>query len=191
MTGDHLISALSTRPQAGSRTSAVVQDLIQSVDELFGFNSGFFELADLSASLRAASFRVELAGSAKSAIDSIEQSKLLIIGVSVKVPTGYPALLRYLFEMADPTALRGKSTLLVETHCNAYTAQSTELDIDMLMRSFGLNVLSTMRISSRDLLQGVVPGDGKFQAVVDAIYDAGFNCDGIVGSQVERGVHFS
>jgi NAD(P)H-dependent FMN reductase len=177
MSGNHLIAALSTRPQAGSRTSAVMQNLIQSVDERFSLNSDFFELSELSASLRAASFRVELAGPAKYALDSIEQSKLLIVGISVKATTGYPALLRYLFEMADPTALRAKSTLLIETHCNAATAQGTELDIHMLMRSFGLNVLSNMRVSSRELLQGVMPGDGRVQAIVDALYDAGFNTD--------------
>lgn len=180
MSGDHLIAALSTRPQAGSRTSAVIQNLIQSVDERFSLNSDFFELSELSASLRAASFRVELAGPAKYALDSIEQSKLLIVGISVKAPTGYPALLRYLFEMADPTALRAKSTLLIETHCNAATAQGTELDIHMLMRSFGLNVLSNMRVSSRELLQGVMPGDGRVQAIVDALYDAGFNTDDLI-----------
>ena len=183
MSGNHLIAALSTRPQASSKTSAIIQNLIQSVDELFSLNSDFFELSEISASLRAASFRVELGGAAKCALDSIEQSKLLIVGVSVKAPTGYPALLRYLFEMADPTALRGKSTVLIETHCNASTAQSTELDIDMLMRSFGLNVQSNMRVSSRDLLRGVIPGDGRVQAIVDALYDAGFNTDDFIEDQ--------
>jgi NAD(P)H-dependent FMN reductase len=186
MSGRNLIAALSTRPQACSKTSAIIQNLIQSVDELFGLNSDFFELSELSASLRAASFRVELAGPAKYALDSIEQSKLLIVGISVKAPTGYPALLRYLFEMADPAALRGKSTVLIETHCNASTAQGTELDIHMLMRSFGLNVLSDMRVSSRELLRGVIPGDGRIQAIVDALYDTGFNSDDFIEDQSGR-----
>jgi NAD(P)H-dependent FMN reductase len=186
MSGNHLIAGLSTRPQAGSKTSAVIRNLIEPIEEAFGLDSDFFELSILNPSLRAASFRIELGGPAKYALDKIEQSKLLILGISVKAPGGYPALLRYLLEMADPAALRDKPVLLVKTHCNACTQDSTELDIDMLMRAFGLNPVSSMRISSRELLQGPVPDDGEIQHVIAALYRLGLNTDDWITHQFKQ-----
>lgn len=58
----------------------------------------------------------------------------------------------------------------------------------MLMRSFGLNVQSYMRVSSRELLRGVIPGDGRVQAIVDALYDAGFNTDDFIEDQSGRAI---
>lgn len=175
MSGNHLVVGLSTRPQIGSKTSAVIHNLISSVEDSFALNSDCFELSELSGSLRAASFRTELGGLAKDALDKIERSDLLVIGISVKTPTGYPALLRYLFEMADPAALRGKPTLLVETHSNNPTQKCTELEIDMLMQSFGLNVVSNIRISSGELLHDVISDVGRTQEMIATLYRSGLN----------------
>lgn len=177
MTGNHLIAGLSTRPYPKSKTSAATKSAIQSIGNTFNCKAVFFELSEVEPSLRAASYRIQLGGPAKSALDAIEQSGLLIVGMSVRAPKGYPAMLRYLLEMADPTAIRRKPTILVETHCNVPVAQSGELETRMLMGTFGLDVIADIRLSSRELLKGILPGDERMVDAVAVLHGAGFATD--------------
>jgi len=172
-----LIAGFSARPHPKSKTSAALKAVIASIEQSFGFDSAFFELSEIGASLRASSCRVGIEGPAKEALDTIEQADLLLIGLSVKAPTGYPAMLRYLFEMADPAALRLKPTLLVETHCNVAAVQSVELEANMLLRAFGLQFVADIRFSSRELLQGVEPDDERISNAISALYNLGFPTD--------------
>lgn len=162
------IVAISTRPSLNSKTSRV----LRRIGSLLGTKHVPCEpeeLSDFDVGLRSASCRVQLPEESAAFLDRVEHADGLVIGVSMKSPAGYPALLRHLFEMADPSCLREKPVAVLKAHCNTPEQTRWETEFDLFIANFGFQQVAALRLSSKEMLAGIDLTDTRLRRLVEKI----------------------
>ena len=164
------IVALAARPSPNSKTTRILQSILDAIKkEQTAITTYLGELSTVADRLRVASCRTEMDDLSRNLLDAIEQASVFVVGVSMKPQTGYPALLRHMFEMADPTLLAGKPIILVKSHCNTQNHQPSETELEMFLSNFGFALVSEFRLTSTEMLTGLSSGDRRLELAIESV----------------------
>jgi len=105
------VSGSVTRP---SRTTALVQAILDRIQARSGVVPKLIELVDSAPHLFTALTPDKLAGAAKGLIETVEQADLLVIGTPV-YRASYTGALKHLFDLVHHEAFLGKPVILTAT----------------------------------------------------------------------------
>jgi FMN reductase len=105
------VSGSVTRP---SRTTALVQVILDRIQARSGVVPKLIELVDSAPHLFTALTPDKLAGAAKGLIETVEQADLLVIGTPV-YRASYTGALKHLFDLVHHEAFLGKPVILTAT----------------------------------------------------------------------------
>jgi FMN reductase len=105
------VSGSVTRP---SRTTALVQVILDRIQARSGVVPKLIELVDSAPHLFTAMTPDKLAGAAKGLIETVEQADLLVIGTPV-YRASYTGALKHLFDLVHHEAFLGKPVILTAT----------------------------------------------------------------------------
>jgi FMN reductase len=105
------VSGSVTRP---SRTTALVQAVLERIQARSGLDTRLIELVDAAPHLFTALTWDKLAGESKALVDAVEEADLLVIGTPV-YRASYTGALKHLFDLVHHTAFVSKPVLLTAT----------------------------------------------------------------------------
>lgn len=105
------VSGSVTRP---SRTTALVQAVLDRIEARSGISTKLIELVDSAPHLFTALTWNKLAGEAKALVKTVEQADLLIIGTPV-YRASYTGALKHLFDLVHHAAFVSKPVMLTAT----------------------------------------------------------------------------
>lgn len=105
------VSGSVTRP---SRTTALVQAVLDRIEARSGLSTKLIELVDSAPHLFTALTWNKLAGEAKALVKTVEQADLLIIGTPV-YRASYTGALKHLFDLVHHAAFVSKPVMLTAT----------------------------------------------------------------------------
>jgi FMN reductase len=105
------VSGSVTRP---SRTTALVQAILDRLQARSGIAPNLIELVDSAPDLFTALTPAKLAGEAKRLVETVEQADLLVIGTPV-YRASYTGALKHLFDLVHHEAFIGKPVILTAT----------------------------------------------------------------------------
>jgi FMN reductase len=105
------VSGSVTRP---SRTTALVQAILDRIQARSGISAKLIELVDSAPHLFTALTPERLAGEAKTLVETVEQADLLVIGTPV-YRASYTGALKHLFDLVHHEAFLGKPVILTAT----------------------------------------------------------------------------
>jgi FMN reductase len=133
-----------------SKTYALVQNVADLATNQYGFTSRIYDLQDVGPSLGAAQWRKDLDDQAKSVIDDIVASDVLVIG-SPTYKGSYPGLFKHLIDLIDPHELRAKPIIITATGGGDRHALMVEHQLRPLFGFFMAHTLPTaVYASDRD-----------------------------------------
>ena len=164
------VVAFSGSAKRPSRTRILVEALGAELGRLRGIDLAVYDLMDAGPGLGATQ-RDDLSAPAARLIEAIEGADALIVGTPV-YQGGYAGLFKHVFDLIDPTALRGKPVVLTATGGGDRHALVAEHSLRPLFGFFeALSVPTAIYATDRDFLDGfraALP-----QAEVHAFDDAG------------------
>lgn len=105
------VSGSVTRP---SRTTALVQAVLDRIEARSGISTKLIELVDSAPHLFTALTWDKLAGEAKALVKTVEQADLLIVGTPV-YRASYTGALKHLFDLVHHAAFVSKPVMLTAT----------------------------------------------------------------------------
>jgi FMN reductase len=105
------VSGSVTRP---SRTTALVQAVLEGIEARSGLDTQLIELVDAAPHLFTALTSDKLAGEAKTLVNVVEQADLLVVGTPV-YRASYTGALKHLFDLVHHAAFVSKPVLLTAT----------------------------------------------------------------------------
>jgi FMN reductase len=133
------VSGSVTRP---SRTTALVQAVLDRIEARSGLETRLIELVDSAPHLFKALTRDKLAGEARALVEAVEQADLLVIGTPV-YRASYTGALKHLFDLVSHEALLGKPVILAATGGSHLHGLVTEHQLRPLLSFFGALTVPT------------------------------------------------
>lgn len=141
------IVGLTGDPSGDRRLDAAVRAALAGVEEI-ARGATLLDYADVGDAIRAARFRSQLTGLARSRLEALEAAPGLVVGVPIERGT-VPGQFKHLFDLADPEQLRGKpSVVLVHRHARD-DATAVRRHVEFLVESFGLDLVHEIVLVDR------------------------------------------
>lgn len=153
--GNNLIVGFSGNITRPSSTRRFVESVSESLAAQSGLKHAVFDVEDLGASLASARSLSDLDPAARQIIQTIIDAEALVIG-SPTYKGSYTGLFKHVFDLLDPSDLRGKPVLLTATGGGDRHALVVEHQLRPLFAFFEAFVLPTaIYASGRDFTDGV------------------------------------
>jgi FMN reductase len=155
MSAKHVLglSGNITRP---SKTRTFVDHIARQLGDGLGVDSDTFDIQDLGLSLGQARRLGELAPEARAIVDRLAQATVLVVG-SPTFKGSYTGLFKHLFDLIEPTALRGKPVILAATGGGERHSLIVEHQLRPLFGFFeALTMPTAIYASDKDFADGVL-----------------------------------
>ncbi|MBN9029603.1 FMN reductase [Rhizobium sp. YJ-22] len=156
-----------------SRTLSLVRTVGERAENLYDFDSVYYDLHDLGPSLGAAQWRSQLDAQAERVLADIVAADLLVVG-SPTYKGSYPGLFKHLIDLIDPAELRGKPVVLTATGGGDRHALIVEHQLRPLFGFFAAHALPTaVYASDRDFTDYAVSSPALSARIDDVVSEIG------------------
>lgn len=163
------VSGNLTRP---SKTKTFVEHIVDGVASRIGAASASFDIEDLGPSLGRARWLTELDPAARNLIEQLSKATVLVAG-SPTFKGSYTGLFKHVFDLLDPSALKGKPVVLVATGGGERHSLIVEHQLRPLFGFFeALTMPTAIYASERDFSNGVLVSEAIQARVRQAVDEA-------------------
>jgi FMN reductase len=170
---NHTVVGFSGNVTRPSKTRAFVDLVASDIAGRHGLSAVTYDIEDLGPSLGTSRSARDLDARARAIVDELLAADVLVVG-SPTYKGSYTGLFKHVFDLIDPSALRGKPIVLTATGGGERHALIVEHQLRPLFGFFEAFTLPTaVYATDKDFTDGVLRSDAILKRAAQAVNEVG------------------